>query len=356
MPHDLRSIFLAISLWTTVICLAQAAPPQRAQSRWTVENPRAGAFSESKIWSQIKPVWKLGYGYAFVTNDGTNLYVLVDLTGDTGDDSASPDGVGNDAIELAVDLDRDGQITPNVDVYYLARAGTAQVSKRVSAGKLRKARQAKTGAVIVARFGSSPTSNAPHRSWEISIPLSELSVASVSDLRLGFRTWSTQPQFEDSQPPGFKDDFSHLMEVRLAATLIAPIASGQAPKTPTGPTSPTVIRTIRPDGRVEIQRPDGSKRILNNCGFTEVSPDGRQSTIACTDVQPPTAPPLPTNQDNLKWLRNENDSLLAIIKSLVGNDQEAIQHYLNSEGANLNDYDRILRRTTVINQLLSPVN
>jgi hypothetical protein len=356
MPRYLQAILLSVGLFTTTSSLAQVAPIRSSQSHWAEQNMQAGAFDQSKVWSQIKPVWKLGYGYVFVTNDGTNLYLLVDLTGDTGDDSASPDGVGNDAIELAFDVDHDGQLTPGVDAFYFARAGTGQVSKRVAAGKSKKATQTKTAALMVPRFGPSPASKNPHRAWEISIPLSELSAAPGNDLRLGVRTWSTQPQFEDSQPPDLENDFSKLMDVRLAAPLPAPIKSGQEPKSSTGPTGPMVIRTIGPDGRVEIQRPDGSRRILNNCGFTEISPTGHQSTITCAEAQPPTPPPLPTNPDNLKWLKTENDSLLAIIKSLVGNDQQAVQHYLDSEGANLTVYDRILRRTTVINQLLSPVD
>lgn len=356
MPHYFRSALLGISLWTAASCLAQAPPVSRSQSRWSVENLQPGAFDQNKIWSQIKPIWKLAYGYVFVTNDGINLYLLVDLTGDTGDDSTSPDGSGNDAIELVFDVDHDGQITPGVDAFYFARAGATQISKRLSAGKARKPAQAKTAARMVARFGSSPISKNPHRTWEIAIPLSELSALPGNDLRMGFRTWSTQPLLDESQPPGFENDFSQLMEVRLAATLLPPSAAGQEPKTPTGPAGPLLTRTIRPDGRVEVQRPDGSRRIINNCGYTEISPTGHESTVTCAGVQPPSPPPLPTNPDNLKWLKNENDSLLWIIKSLVGNDQQAIQHYLDSEGSNLTDYDRIYRRTTVINQLLSPVN
>jgi hypothetical protein len=315
-----------------------------------------GTFDQSKIWSQIKPTSKLAYGWVFLTNDASNLYVLVDLIGDTGDDSASPDGLGNDTIELVFDVDRDGEITPGIDTFYFARAGVPQISKRLSAGKGKKATQAKTAAAMVARFVFSSYSKSAHRKWEIAIPLAELSSRPGNDLRMGFRTWSTQPLFDDSEPPGFESDFSQLMQVRLAATLLPPAVGGQEPKTPTGPVGPTVTRTIRPDGRVEFQRPDGSRRIINNCGFTEISPTGRESTMTCAGVQPPSPPPLPTNPENLKWLKNENDSLLAIIKSLVGNDQQAVQHYLDSEGQNLSDYDRIYRRTTVINQLLSPSN
>jgi len=327
--------------------------PQIPSSRWTAEAFEPGSFDRSKFWGEIKAVWKLPHGVVFLANDQTNLYILVDLGADFGDDSNTQGGTQNDGIELVFDVDRNGQVTPGVDISYLARAGLNEILKAVAEGPKRKGHLVKTSARFRAEFGPSPTLKSLHRRWEISIPLSELSAEPGSELRMGFRTWSSNPQFNDSRPENLENDFSQLLAVRLATGMISPIGGGEGPKSPSGPASPVVTRTILPDGRVQLTRPDGSRKIFNGCGTTQISSTGHQSTYSCAEAQPPNPPPLPSDPDAQKWLRNENDTLLSIIKSLVGNDQQAIQNYLNSEGSNLTDYERIGRRTTIINQLLS---
>ncbi len=312
-----------------------------------------GDFGRGQIWSQIKPVHKLGHGYVFVVNDAANLYLLVDLTGDTGDDSGMPATTENDAIELTFDVDLDGQITAQTDEFYFMRAGSEQIFRSISLGQGRKPRLSKTDARASAKFGPSPYSQSAHRQWELSVPLTELSASAGGNVRLGFRVWSSNPPFDDSDPPNLTHDFSQLAQVHLA-TPPAQAAGGQAGAGPIGSANPSgLVRTINSEGKAELRRPDGSRRILNNCGWTDIFPKGQASTITCAEAQSPDPPPLPVNPQNLKWLDGENASLLAIMKALVGNDQQAVQSYLNSEGADWTVYEKIQKRTKIINQLLS---
>lgn len=355
MSYLRRSAFLSSSLVFASIMLAQMpAHPRGLQSRWTAEAIRAGSFDQNKIWGQIKPALKLNQGWVYAVNDATSLFLLVDLVADTGDDSDPSGNTANDAIDIVFDIDRDGQITPGTDSSYFARAGSGQVMRAMFQEKRRKPSLTKTGASAIAKFGPSRTSSVPHRQWEIAIPLTELSTTPGSEVRLGIRTWSTNPQFDDINPPGQADDFTRLAAIGVASASAPPVATAPVAETPPPSATAGVIRTINSDGKVEIRRPDGSRRIMNNCGWIDIFPDGRRGGVTCAEAPGPSAPPIPTNPQNLNWLIGENDSLLAIMKSLVGNDSDAVQHYLDREPANWTVYDRIKNRTVVIEQLLRP--
>jgi hypothetical protein len=53
-------------------------------------------------------------------------------------------------------------------------------------------------------------------------------------------------------------------------------------------------------------------------------------------------------------LDGENERLLGIIQTLVGNDEPSVQHYLAQEGAGLSVYQRVVSRTQAIDMLVRP--
>lgn len=109
-------------------------------------------------------------------------------------------------------------------------------------------------------------------------------------------------------------------------------------------------RTILPDGTVEIRYPDGTIKQLSKGGATIISPNG-QIKKYYHQVQPPS---LPSDQQTVTWLEGLNEDLLGIIRSLVSNDQTALDNYLQYEGAGSNLYEKIDKRTQTIDYLLSP--
>ena len=113
-------------------------------------------------------------------------------------------------------------------------------------------------------------------------------------------------------------------------------------------------RTILPDGTVEIRYPDGTIKRLSKGGITIISPNGQTKKYQFYQVQPDTPPSLPSDAQTFTWLEAHNENLLVIIRSLVSNDQTAIDNYLQYEGTSSNLYEKINKRTQTIDYLLSP--
>jgi hypothetical protein len=118
--------------------------------------------------------------------------------------------------------------------------------------------------------------------------------------------------------------------------------------------SGAVERRIRPDGTVELHYPDGTIRHLFGGGQTITQPDGSSSTMLYQNAQPPTPPTAPPDASHASWLEAENEQLLNIMRTLVGNDEPSIQNYLEREGADRTIYERIDARTEAVGWLVSP--
>jgi hypothetical protein len=131
--------------------------------------------------------------------------------------------------------------------------------------------------------------------------------------------------------------------LRLKGIKIAPAPSGK------------IERTFAEDGSVEIRYPDGTIKRIYDGGFTVVNPDGSTMTASYLQVQVDTPPSLPSDGQILAWLEWSNDSLLDFIRTLVSNDETAVNHYLQREEDNTNTlYDKMRLRTRVVSQLLAP--
>ena len=115
-----------------------------------------------------------------------------------------------------------------------------------------------------------------------------------------------------------------------------------------------VDRRIRPDGSVELHYPDGTIRHLFGGGVTTTRPDGTSSTMLFQNAQPATPPTAPPDSAHANWLEAENERLLNIMRTLVGNDEPSIQNYLEREGADRTVYERIDARTQAVGWLVSP--
>ena len=176
---------------------------------------------------------ELQSGFVRIVNDRARLYILIDLLEDTVDDGAVP----RDFFYLTFDVDRDGAITPDVDLDYTLSPGQANIRYRYYLGPdLLTGLQPETFSSMARGFGCffgdgslqanlravppSSTCN-PHRVWEIAIDLKEINAGPGDTLRMGLRAASPNPAFIENVPANFISDFSNLIKVQLAPPTIA---------------------------------------------------------------------------------------------------------------------------------------
>jgi hypothetical protein len=121
-----------------------------------------------------------------------------------------------------------------------------------------------------------------------------------------------------------------------------------------GPSPGTVKRTILQNGVVLVTYPDGTIKKFSKGGVEVVRPDGTGMRSSYVHVQPAAPPPQPTDVKTVTWLHAHAKALLDIISAMVGNDQTALENYLEYEGGAASDYERVNKRTETIGYLLAP--
>ncbi len=167
-------------------------------------------------------------GFMWAKNDARFVYIALDITADTNNDP----GTG-DYFWLDFDKNRNGAITPNVDVkyspypgqpnrmsrsYYLGANVWTGILSEVSFSECRIA------------FETSPNAPTPHRIWKMRINLREIGVRlmgrwpTVSFTKFGVRIASSAPSSIEESPVGFGGDFSGLHILRLSRNFVAPSA------------------------------------------------------------------------------------------------------------------------------------
>jgi len=155
----------------------------------------------------------LEHGVMLMQNDASNLYLLVDLTGDTHEDAT-------DSFMLSFDVNTDGGITPNVDVNYSTFLSGHTLGIQYYLGPDSWTSLGDTFSELGTGFGSSINSADPHRIWEFAISMPEIEAVPNGLVRLGLRTYSQTPSFMDDQPENFYNDFSDLIGITLATAQV----------------------------------------------------------------------------------------------------------------------------------------
>ena len=163
---------------------------------------------------------ELEHGIMLVQNDASNLYLLVDLTGDTHDDPPLTESPWGDHFWLSFDVNTDGEITPEVDVDYGTYPGTHNLGISYYLGPGETTGLEDTHSELGAGFGASINSEIPHRIWEFAISLPEIEAVPNGLVRMGLRTHSQNPGFTDDQPENFHSDFADLIEIALARSQV----------------------------------------------------------------------------------------------------------------------------------------
>ncbi len=180
--------------------------------------PKIDGIVEDDEWSSSFRV-ALAHGSMLIQNDAVNLYVLIDLTGDTHEDPPLATSPWGDYFQLAFDVNTDGLMTQDVDLLYGLSSGTHNIVKQYYLGSGWSGAKP-CSSQLKAGFNSSFYSETPHRIWEIALSLPEIKAVPGSQVRFGLKTCSQTPSFNDDQPAGFLSSFADLVEIDLASETV----------------------------------------------------------------------------------------------------------------------------------------
>jgi hypothetical protein len=195
------AVIIALSVVAAVpLCATQpAAQTLDAVSVFASAPPEIDGFVSESEWAGAAGI-QLGSSRVLLQNDAANLYLLLDVTGDTGGDPS-------DYFWLTFDVNTDALITESVDVNYTNETDqnvlgmeyyTEDPPVRTEPGP--------SDSLLGAGFGPSIRSETPHRIWELAISLPEIDTAPGGLVRMGLRTHSEDPTFTEDTPADFTTD------------------------------------------------------------------------------------------------------------------------------------------------------
>lgn len=176
-------------------------------SPFAVASPRIDGALFPKEWTGAS-TYTFDNGILLCQNDGIYLYLLLEVTGDTAK-------TANDYFWLAFDVNRDGLITPGVDVFYAIYPGTSNLGIAHYTAPGANTGLHNSQSQVASGFGSGYNSSAPHTIWEIAISLAEIGTVAGGQARMGFRVFSETPAITEDRPANFHYDFSSLIVINL---------------------------------------------------------------------------------------------------------------------------------------------
>jgi hypothetical protein len=163
-------------------------------------------------WDGAPVAVEFSHGRVLYMNDSTDLYLLIDVTGDTVNEL----GAG-DYFWLAVDVNENGLIDANTDVQYGTYRDSTNMGLQYFLGPGRWTSLQSTISEVSAGFGGSPASPTPHVIWEFALRLSEIQAGPGEQVRIGIRVSSATPRFTDDLPADFAYGFGDLIEFTLGS-------------------------------------------------------------------------------------------------------------------------------------------
>jgi serine/threonine-protein kinase len=202
---------------TQRVCMEvpQATPvPQLPISPFTKSPPALDGVASPGEWDLAGEVFQLPHGLIRAMNDNDDLYLLLDVTGDTTADPPLTEAPWGDYFALLVDVNENATIDPNIDIEYGMsgeRFGLTQVLGPNTFTDLLD-----TASKAVFGYGGTAAALIPHRYWEVALNLKELDAAPGESVRMGVLIASQEPAFADETPPGFQSDYSNLITFTLS--------------------------------------------------------------------------------------------------------------------------------------------
>jgi hypothetical protein len=215
-----------------VMCSFSARADVEVARRWAATAPVIDGVVSPGEWDSATATTIAESGTTFAQmrtmNDGTYLYVLLDVTYETVNNPIQTSATNGDFFALYIDKDLNYAVTPNVDFFY----STCQ-NGQVFVKAIELSQYSSTGCETVAAgslgtngFGPSLNSSTPHRIWEFRLSLSELGVdtttwttssGSVPKVRMNVSIESTDPSFYIAQPdPNTAPNLALMYQIDLA--------------------------------------------------------------------------------------------------------------------------------------------
>lgn len=153
-------------------------------------------------------------GFLMAKNDGQFLYAALDLTLDTGNDPNT-----GDYFWFTFDRNRDGNITPNVDVNYGLYPNQPDKMGRqycLAPGTWTGLVNEVSQSACKVAFETSPNSSTAHRIWKLRFKLTDLNVSLMPFsflapfTKFGIKVHSSTPNFDGLTPANFVTSFADL--------------------------------------------------------------------------------------------------------------------------------------------------
>ncbi len=197
--------------------------------QWAAAPPAIGGGASAAEWGDAT-VTRLAHGFMRTMNDGSFLYVLLDVVDDTTADPVptTPDPFGGDYFVLAFDVDLNRAVTPNVDfAYSTCQDGRIFIkSFYLSASSFTGCRTVSAMSLAARGFGPTLHSATPHRFWEFRLDFDEIGVdpatwttsaGAIQRVRVNVTTASQNPRFLTAQPdPDPYPNLTNMFQIDLA--------------------------------------------------------------------------------------------------------------------------------------------
>ena len=165
-------------------------------------------------WDDLSAGLTFGRSVVLAQHDASWLYLLVDVVGDTHYDPPEGPPDWGDFFWMAFDVDRDAEVTPNVDILY-SNSEVNAISLQYFLAPYTFGFMQDTTSRMGTGFGASMHSQTPHLIRELALDLAELNGSPGDALRMGLRNYSLTPAFDEWSPAGFDGNFSALHEITL---------------------------------------------------------------------------------------------------------------------------------------------
>lgn len=204
--------------------------------RWAATPPTIDGVVSPGEWN-FAMATTIAHGQMRTMNDGTYLYVLLDVVDDTGNDPVPTPGNDGDYFTLYFDKDLNHAVTPNVDFFYSTCQDGRPFVKATRLDQLSSTGCTPVDAATLGAegFGASFNSATPHRLWEFRLSFTELGVdpttwttsgGSVPKVRMSVCVHSKTPSFDACQPdPSSSPDNSLMYQLDLATSPAFPPGS-----------------------------------------------------------------------------------------------------------------------------------
>lgn len=175
----MRRLSLAtISLLIHIVLAASVVADTPVSASWTDAPPAIDGTVTPGEWNGATAT-TMTHAQVRTMNDGSYLYVLLDVIDDTFDEGPPLDpSLNGDFFTIAVDADRNSAITPNVDLAYsTCQDGRLFVkSYYIGGGAFTSCQNVDSESLSARGFGASFNSATAHRVWEFRLKFAEIGV------------------------------------------------------------------------------------------------------------------------------------------------------------------------------------